>query len=236
MDVLTKGKPVLVADDDQDARGLVHLGLSLLGLEVIEAANGAEAWERYQERRPALAVLDHNMPGLTGLEVCQHIRSSDGGDIVPVLMLTANERLQDKVSAFAEGVDDYLTKPFHLEELQARVKALLRVRELNQRLKEKNEEIVRMQEQLIERERQVVVTQLAGTAAHQLGQPLAAIMLNCHLLERLPSDDERFRTALKAVQTDAKRMRELIDKLRAADASQTAAYHGKDKILSIDEE
>ncbi len=232
---MTSPKPprVLIADDDQDTRGLVQLGISMLGYEVIEATDGADAWEKFQSELPAIAVLDNNMPGLTGVEVCQRIRAHPDGAIVPVLMLTANELLKDKVSAFAEGVDDYLTKPFHLEELQARVKALLRVRDLNQRLAEKNSELVGMQERLVKQERQTVVTQLAGTAAHQLGQPLAAIMLNCHLLERLPSTDERFQKALGAVKADTKRMAELIEQLRGADAQKTTPYHQGEQILNL---
>jgi signal transduction histidine kinase len=93
-----------------------------------------------------------------------------------------------------------------------------------------------MQEKLVQHERQVVVSQLAGTAAHQLGQPLSAIMLNCHLLERLPSTDERFQKALQAVKADAKRMAELIERLRGVDAKKTEAYHGEARILNLEKQ
>jgi DNA-binding response OmpR family regulator len=225
---------ILVADDDSDARAIVAIGVSALGFEVMEARDGTEALQVFTDRHPDLAVLDMNMPGLTGSEVCKAIKESESGALIPVLILTANETVRDKVSAFEGGVDDYLTKPFHLEELQARIKALLRVRELNVRLAEKNKELVAMQEKLVQHERQVVVSQLAGTAAHQLGQPLSAIMLNCHLLERLPSTDERFQKALHAVKADAKRMAELIERLRGVDAKKTEAYHGEARILNLE--
>jgi len=225
---------ILVADDDDDARAIVAIGISALGYRVVEARDGIEAVEAFIEQRPAMAVLDMNMPGLTGSEVCKRIKGAEGGALVPVLMLTANETVQDKVSAFEGGVDDYLTKPFHLEELQARTKALLRVRDLNVRLAEKNAELVTMQEKLVQQERQTVVSQLAGTAAHQLGQPLSAIMLNCHLLERLPATDERYQKALQAVKADAKRMAEMIERLRAVDAKKIEQYHGEERILNFD--
>ena len=92
-----------------------------------------------------------------------------------------------------------------------------------------------MQEKLVAQERQLVVGQLAGTAAHQLGQPLSAIMLNCHLLERVSPDNPKHQNALGAIKDDARRMAELLGKLREIDASKTQEYHGTTEILEIDE-
>lgn len=228
-------EPILVADDDDDARAIVCLGVQELGYEVIQASDGEAAYQAYSAQHPCLAVLDLNMPGLTGKEVCCKIKATTEGLFVPVLMLTANDGVQEKVSAFEGGVDDYLTKPFHLEELQARIKALLRVRELTIRLHHKNKQLQEMQEKLVQHERQALVSQLAGTAAHQLGQPLSAIMLNCHLLDRLSQSDERYKKALQSIKDDAKRMAELIDKLKSADARKREGYHGRDEILDIGE-
>lgn len=225
---------ILIADDDTDARAIVKLGIADLGYEVVEAKDGVEALEVFQKRVPVLAIIDMTMPRMSGKEVCKHIKERSNLGIIPVLMLTACDTLQEKVAAFADGVDEYLTKPFHLEELQARVKALLRIRELNVRLLEKNAELVSMQERLVQQERQAVVGQLAGTAAHQLGQPLSAILLNCHLLERLPASDDRFQKAVVAIKDDARRMSDLIEKLKTADATRTARYHREDAILEIE--
>jgi DNA-binding response OmpR family regulator len=148
-------------------------------------------------------------------------------------MLTARDGVREKVSAFSEGVDDYLTKPFHYQELQARIRALLRVRELTLRLRDKNAELERMQERLIEQERQAVVGQLAGAAAHELGQPLSAIVLNCYLLENTTPADSRYKTALQAIKNDTKRMTELLQALRDADAGRTQAYFGNTQILDL---
>ena len=226
---------ILVADDDENARNLVSMGVHALGFESIEAADGEEAIASFQKNKPDMAILDLMMPGLSGREVCQKIKGTEEGSHVPVLILTARDGVRDKVLALEGGADDYLTKPFHLEELQARVKALLRVRELNLKLWEKNQELLAVQQQLLQQERQLVVMQLAGTAAHQLGQPLSAILLNCHLLEKLPADDDRYKKALGAVKQDAQRMVELIEKLKRVDPEKRTDYYGATQILDIKE-
>lgn len=132
-----------------------------------------------------------------------------------------------------DGADDYLTKPFHYEELQARVKSQLRIRECSLRLQEKNDELLAMQEKLIQQERQLLVTEFAGTAAHSLGQPLSAIMLNCHLLETLPKEDKKYQQALLAVKNDSRRMAEMLEKLKAIDPEKKQEYYGKTEILDI---
>jgi signal transduction histidine kinase len=91
-----------------------------------------------------------------------------------------------------------------------------------------------MQERLVAQERQLAVGQLAGTAAHQLGQPLSAILLNCYLLEQLPKDDAKFVGALTAIKSDAKRMADMIERLRAVNASEREEYYGDTEILKLE--
>lgn len=224
---------VLVVDDDPDMRGIVGSVVSLLDCEIKEACDGEQALKLYEQSRPDLVILDIMMPGIHGTEVCRQIKSADEGRLVPVIMLTARDRVQDKVDAFDIGADDYLTKPFNYQELQGRLKALLRIRQLNVDLREKNRELEAAQARLIDQERQLAVVQLAATAAHQLGQPLSAIMLNCHLLETLPPDDARCRTALNSIKLDARRMSELLESLRNADARQKEGYYGQTEILKL---
>jgi len=224
---------VLVADDDADIRAIVSSAVSMLGFTAIEAGDGQQAISLAASMRIDLAILDYMMPGKNGMEVCEAIKQADGGDFVPVILLTARDAIKDKVDALQQGVDDYLTKPFHYAELQARVKAQLRVRELNLSLKFKNDELEKAQERIVHQERQLAATQLAGTAAHALGQPLSAIMLNCHLLENLPPTNEKYQQALAAVKSDAKRMAEMIEKLKTVDAGKTQEYYGETAILSM---
>src|SRR5918995_2666853 len=115
---------ILVVDDEPAVREALERILRLDGFEVAMACNGREA-VRAQTVTPADAVLlDVLMPGLDGLEVCRRMR--DTGDRTPVLMLTARDDIGDRVAGLEAGADDYLPKPFALEELLARVRALLR--------------------------------------------------------------------------------------------------------------
>jgi DNA-binding response OmpR family regulator len=230
------GRRILIADVDPDSRIVVASVVSVLGYTPVVVNSGGEALRIVSQKVPDLAILDYTMPDISGLEVCQAIKRDYPTDFIPVLMLTARDTVRDKVKALAEGVDDYLTKPVNYEELQARVNALLRIRDLNCDLRHANRELQRVQQKLVEQERQLAVGQLAGTAAHQLGQPLSSILLNCFLLEQLPKSDPKFVGALAAVKNDAKRMAEMIDKLRTVKASEQEAYFGSTQILKLDPE
>ncbi|MCB0333086.1 MAG: response regulator [Bdellovibrionales bacterium] len=224
---------ILVVDDDTDTRAIVSGTLGVSGYTIREATNGSEAVQMCSEALPDLIILDVMMPVMDGNEACRKIREIPGGAIVPIIMLTARDSVKDKVSSLDGGADDYLTKPFHYEELQARVRAQLRVRELNLDLQRKNEELLAMQQKLIEQERQLVIGQLAGTAAHQLGQPLAAILLNCHLLKTLSPDDEKFTRAIESIRSDTKRMTQMIEELKQADPNATENYYDETQILKL---
>jgi DNA-binding response OmpR family regulator len=119
-------KTVLVVEDEDAIAEAVRARLQSEGYEVLVASDGPEAIRVHAERRPDLVVLDLMLPGMDGLEVCQRIQR-DGW--TPVLMLTARTEEADKVAGFAVGADDYLTKPFSLRELAARVQAILRRKE-----------------------------------------------------------------------------------------------------------
>ncbi len=115
---------ILVADDDPAVRESLRRSLSFNGYEVTLASDGREALTASSTPVPDLVLLDVNMPGIDGLEVCRRIRAS--GSDVPVLILTARVEVGDRVLGLDAGADDYLPKPFALEELLARIRALLR--------------------------------------------------------------------------------------------------------------
>ena len=115
---------VLIAEDQADIRDLLVLNLRSAGYEVEAVADGVQALARQIERPSDVLILDLMMPGLDGLEVCKALRAR--GSATPILMLTAKSTELDRVLGLELGADDYLTKPFSLAELLARVKALLR--------------------------------------------------------------------------------------------------------------
>ena len=115
---------VLVVDDEPAVREALARALILDGYEVTSADDGPAALLALQRERPELVVLDVLMPGLDGVAVCRRLRRD--GDRTPILMLTARDAISDRVAGLDAGADDYLVKPFALEELLARVRALLR--------------------------------------------------------------------------------------------------------------
>jgi DNA-binding response OmpR family regulator len=117
---------ILLAEDDPDVADIVSHVLSADGYRVEVARDGADALERFERCSPDLVVLDVMMPQLTGFEVLSRLRElEDEGRAVPVLMLTARASQDDIVKGFDLGVSDYVTKPFMIGELRARVRSLL---------------------------------------------------------------------------------------------------------------
>jgi pilus assembly protein CpaE len=117
---------ILVVDDSPFNLKLASAALSPAGYDVVTAGNGREALESVETMQPNLVILDVMMPDLNGYEVCRHLRRKRSTMHLPIMMLTANDALEERVNGFDAGADDYMSKPFEPAELQARVKALLR--------------------------------------------------------------------------------------------------------------
>ena len=119
---MSAGK-ILVVDDEPQIRRVMRVILSSQGYQIAEARSGEEALNKFREVLPDLVLLDLTMPGMGGLEACRAIRA---GSEVPVIILTIRNTEDDKVEALDAGADDYVTKPFSMKELLARIRAALR--------------------------------------------------------------------------------------------------------------
>ncbi|MCY9588785.1 DNA-binding response regulator [Paenibacillus chitinolyticus] len=117
---------ILVIDDDEKITSMLRRSLAFEGYTIVTANNGNDGLKKMLEQEPHLVILDVMMPVVDGWEVCRRIR--EGGSSVPILMLTAKDEVTDRVKGLDLGADDYLIKPFALEELLARVRVLLRRR------------------------------------------------------------------------------------------------------------
>lgn len=114
---------ILIIEDDQGILKFLNRGLSYEGYEVMVAEDGEQGIKKAEAEKPDLVVLDLMLPGIDGLEVCRQLRNN--GDI-PILMLTAKDQTNDRVTGLDMGADDYMVKPFEFRELLARIRALLR--------------------------------------------------------------------------------------------------------------
>lgn len=136
--MLMKNKKIILVEDNQDISSLVKLHLSDIGIQVDTFFDGTQAWQSISINEYDLVILDIMLPGMDGLEICRKIRNSSKV-YTPILMLTSRSSELDRVLGLESGADDYLTKPFSLMEMVARVKALLRRHDAMQTSRVKNE-------------------------------------------------------------------------------------------------
>ena len=123
------GKTILIVEDDQPSREVVRMALAAQNHTLLEAATGTDGLQMAREGNPDLIILDVNLPQMSGIEVCRRLRNE--GSRVPIIMLTAKADTIDKVVGLELGADDYVTKPFEVRELLARIGAHLRRSEIS---------------------------------------------------------------------------------------------------------
>lgn len=117
---------ILVVDDDRAINELIKVNLKLAGYDVIQAFDGTQGFALAKQELPNMLILDVMMPNVDGYTVAQRVRQNETTKNVPILMLTALSDIEDKGRGFSIGIDDYLVKPFDMEELKMRVKAILK--------------------------------------------------------------------------------------------------------------
>lgn len=117
---------ILIVDDEMDALLPLKKVLEAADYIVVEAYDGYEAIEKAKKEIPDLILLDIMLPGLDGYEVCERLKKDSFTEDIPIIMLTAKDEVRDKVGGLEIGADDYVTKPFNLNELKARIKSVLR--------------------------------------------------------------------------------------------------------------
>lgn len=139
-DYTTKPR-ILIIDDDWLNREMLEAYLTNAGCEVMTSYDGQKALDLIAETPPDLVLLDVRMPGMDGYDVCVHLKSNPATQFIPVIMVTALEREEDKIQAIEAGADDFVTKPFNPYLLLARVKSLLRIKRLHDQIEERNAQL-----------------------------------------------------------------------------------------------
>lgn len=139
---------ILIVDDTLPNLRLLSTMLTEYDFEVRGVPNGALALTVARSSPPDLILLDINMPGMNGYEVCQQLKADPQTEAIPVIFISALDEVLDKVRAFAVGGVDYITKPFQVEEILARVKTHLTLRNLQRQLEQANQELARLNDTL----------------------------------------------------------------------------------------
>jgi two-component system sensor histidine kinase ChiS len=186
-----KGK-ILVVDDDESLREIVSTRLSFVADEVQWARDGAEAWLMIERDPPDVLVTDLMMPRMSGEELCQRVRNSGHGESLWILMLTARKGAKKRVEGLLLGADDYLEKPFDLDELAARVCTGLRIRQL--------------QRELQDMARYETIGWVAHAFGHEIRNPLAVIMANASVQRE---HQEVVTALIRAAETAVEKLRAL---------------------------
>ncbi|MCY1017870.1 response regulator [Pyxidicoccus sp. MSG2] len=196
---------VLNVNDDDANRYLVNRILEMAGFKVLEAATGMAALLMAEQHRPDVIVLDVKLPDISGYEVCERLRANPGTAAMAVLHTSATFVTSDKkVRALDGGADAYLTQPFEASELIATVKSLLRLRHAEQAARLRAEELAEMDRRKDE---------FLAMLAHELRNPLAAIMTAIGILERKPADDPKESRMRGIIQRQTHHLARLVDDL-----------------------
>ncbi|MBW3596108.1 MAG: response regulator [Planctomycetes bacterium] len=175
---------ILVADDSAIMQRLLLRSLEKWNYDAVVAADGAEAWELFQQDRFPLVLTDWMMPGVDGLELIRRIRASQQLGYVYIILLTAKTEKEDLVTAMDAGADDFLSKPFDQQELRVRVREGERIIRLEQTLAEQNRRLRETQAALVQSEKLASLGQLAAGMAHEINNPIAYVANNLAVLRR----------------------------------------------------
>lgn len=175
---------ILIAEDEPMSRLLLQTHLQKWGYEVTSSHNGAEAWRHFQAGNYPLVISDWMMPEIDGPELVRRIRSIQQGSYVYIILLTARTQKGDVVAGMEAGANDFVTKPFDVDELRVRVRAGERIIRLEQDLAEQNRMLRETQAALIQSEKLAGLGRLAAGIAHEINNPLAYVTNNLTVLRR----------------------------------------------------
>src|SRR5471030_2371528 len=217
---------VLFADDDIIARTLLVAVIADLDHEVTIADNGEHAWECFQRDPAPLVVLDINMPGLEGLEVCRRIRRHEAGRDAFVLIVTARDERDDLHSVLEAGADDYVTKPSSPENLRARLE--IAKRRIGQ------DAARRSAEAELARSRWLAgIGETTIALEHEINNPLSALLGHAELLMMDRTLSEEHHEQLRIIQEQAARIAQVVRRLAKLKNPQSVEYLGGSMMIDL---
>ncbi|MBI9077903.1 MAG: diguanylate cyclase [Desulfatibacillum sp.] len=235
---------ILLVDDKPE--NLLALEKLLEGpdVDIVKASSGNEALSLVLEREFALILLDVQMPGMDGFETAELIQSNRDTRHIPIIFVTAISKEQQHVfRGYETGAVDYLFKPLDPYIIKGKVRTFLdlhrqrsTLEHMNRILKKSNQKILEQQKSVIEEERLKVLLQMAGATAHELRQPLTALLGNIELLRMFSHAPEKQDKILSQIEEAGERVAEIVDMIQTIRRDETKAYAGNIAIINIDQE
>lgn len=230
-------KRILIVDDNPDNVEVIKFKLQRskqFELEVLEAYSGEDALEIVEREPLDIVLLDVMMPRVSGYEVCRRIKDRDTQSFLPVILVTAREDIDSKLKGFEAGADDYLAKPFDLQELEARIKSMLHIKSLQDQLRRTNEELKRTSQRLVEAERLAAVGAVVASVNHEINNPLCAILLNTQLLRgEMEKDPVKADQRLDKIENNVERIQNITKKIQELRDTEMTDYVSGDKMLDL---
>ncbi len=211
---------ILVVEDESDSRFLFERLLTKNGYNVKSAENGENALKILEDFKPKVILADWTMPKINGIELCNIIKNKDEYKIIYFILLTGRTSLKDRVEGLDTGADDYLVKPIDNQELLARIRAGLRIHNLQNELKN------------VEHDKAVV--ELATTIGHQINNPLASLKMSIESLkEEVNNKSESTQEDIFIIEESLKRIQKFVKALQELKSAETTDYTSENKMLKI---
>jgi DNA-binding response OmpR family regulator len=202
---------ILVAEDDLASQDMLVRRLTARGFRVAAVSDGKACMRWLENEAPDLLLLDVQMPGMTGLEVLQHLRERFTHDSLPIIMVTALGESEDIVNGLNAGANDYVVKPVNLPVLLARIQVSLKIK-FGMTL-------------LMEAERQRVLVEALKETCHQLAQPMTAMTITLEdLIRHPPADPSELQAQLKDVLKSSKELGEVVHRLQRIGTPRNVPY------------
>ncbi len=195
---------VLIVEDDDELREILHAEFELEGLTVLTATDGSEAVTTVRRLKPDLVLMDIMMPVMNGIEATKIIKNEEEIQHIPIIMLTASGNREDIVEGLEAGAIDYITKPFFMPELKARLRAVLQHKIMYDELK-------RIQDTLIKNERLRTMKALTEAVQGSINEPLTLIYGRIHLLRK--KRGETSEDDLKTLENAANKIKDIVNHL-----------------------
>lgn len=234
---------VFIVDDTTDTTELLSAFLNTENFQTQAFANGNEVLAALNAKiYPDLILLDLKLPDITGIKITQHIRANPQFGYIPIILMTVSTDMQDCILSLDAGVDDFLIKPFNLNELLARVHSLIRhkrlfdekthllleVQQAYHRLETAHSDLMQVEKQKLQMEAMMTT---AASICHEMSQPITTALILLQLVKQAEGSTQE---DLDTVETNLLQMRIILDKLRALTRYETKSYNGKEHILDLD--